>query len=103
MYVRGMSTREIEGHLKEMYGVSPALVSQVAEAAIDEVRIRQSRRPDAIYPTPYLDALYVKVRDKGQRPLFALSWLDHHKARKLLQHFLRALFTRRLENLRILI
>ena len=68
MYSRGMSTREIEAHLLEMYGieVSPALVSQVTEAVQEEVRAWQSRPLEAIYPIVYLDALYVKMRDNGQ-------------------------------------
>ena len=68
MYARGMSTREIEGHLKEIYGVdvSPQLVSQVTEAVQDEVRIWQSRPLESIYPILFLDALFVKMRDNGQ-------------------------------------
>ena len=67
MYARGMSTRDIEAHLQEMYGVdvSPTLVSQVTEAVQDDVRSWQSRPLDAIYPILYLDALYVKMRDNG--------------------------------------
>lgn len=67
MYARGMSTREIEGHLQEIYGieVSPALISSVTEAVQDEVRAWQSRPLDEIYPIVYLDALYVKMRDNG--------------------------------------
>src|ERR1700682_103660 len=62
MYARGMTTREIEGHLQEMYGVelSPTLVSQVTDAVQDEVRNWQNRPLDATYPIVYLDALYVK-------------------------------------------
>ncbi len=68
MYARGMSTREIEGHLKESYGVevSPALVSQVTEAVQDEVRQWQSRPLDSVYPILFLDALKVRMRDGGQ-------------------------------------
>jgi len=68
MYSRGMSTREIEGHLQEIYGVevSPTLVSQVTDAVQDEVRNWQNRPLDATYPIVYLDALYVKMRDNGQ-------------------------------------
>jgi putative transposase len=59
MYARGMSTREIQGHLEEMYGVeiSPALVSQVTEAVIEELKGWQNRPLEAIYPIIYLDAL----------------------------------------------
>ena len=67
MYARGMSVRDIEAHLKEMYGVevSPALVSQVTEEVQDEVRAWQSRPLDSVYPILYLDALRVKMRDGG--------------------------------------
>jgi putative transposase len=67
MYARGMTTREIEGHLKEIYGVevSPALISNVTEAVMEEVRAWQSRPLDALYPILYLDALYVKIRENG--------------------------------------
>ena len=68
MYSRGMSTRDIQGHLEEMYAVevSPALISQVTDAVHEEVRAWQSRPLDSIYPIVYLDALYVKMRDNGQ-------------------------------------
>ena len=65
MYSRGMTTREIEGHLKEMYGVdvSPTLISNVTEAVMEEVKTWQSRPLDEVYPILYMDALRVKVRD----------------------------------------
>ena len=65
MYSRGMTTREIEGHLKEMYGVevSPGLISNVTEAVMEEVKAWQSRPLDEVYPILYMDALRVKVRD----------------------------------------
>ena len=68
MYARGMTTREIQGHLEEIYGVevSPDLVSTVTDSVIDEVRQWQSRPLDPIYPILYLDALQVKVRDQGR-------------------------------------
>jgi putative transposase len=67
MYARGMSTRDIQGHLQEIYGieVSPALISEVTDGVSDEVRGWQSRPLDAVYPVVYMDALYVKVRDNG--------------------------------------
>jgi putative transposase len=68
LYARGMTTREIESHLKEIYGVdvSPALVSQVTEAVSEEVKRWQSRALEAIYGIVYLDALYVKMRHEGR-------------------------------------
>lgn len=67
MYARGMSTREIQGHLEEIYGVevSPTLISNVTDAVLEEVRAWQNRPLDAIYPILYLDALYVRMRDNG--------------------------------------
>ena len=68
MYARGMTTREIEGHLKEIYGVevSPALISQVTEAVVEEVKAWQNRALEAVYGVVYLDALYVKMRHDGR-------------------------------------
>jgi len=68
LYARGMTTREIEGHLKEIYGVevSAALVSQVTEAVSEEVKRWQNRALEAIYGIVYLDALYVKMRHEGR-------------------------------------
>src|SRR4051794_15373303 len=67
MYARGMSTREITGHLEEIYGVevSPALISNVTEAVMEEVKGWQGRPLDAVYPIVYLDALAVKIREAG--------------------------------------
>ena len=67
MYARGMSTREIQSHLEEIYGVdvSPGLVSQVMEAVQDEVRAWQNRPLEPTYPILYMDALYVRMRDSG--------------------------------------
>lgn len=67
LYARGMTVREIQGHLEEMYGteVSPALISSVTDAVMDEVKAWQSRPLDALYPIVYLDCIHVKVRDHG--------------------------------------
>jgi putative transposase len=67
MYARGMTTREIQGHLEEMYGidVSPALISNVTDGVIEEVKLWQGRPLEELYPIVYLDALMVKVRDEG--------------------------------------
>jgi len=68
LYARGMTTREIQGHLQEIYGteISPALVSAATEAVLAEVRTWQSRPLDAVYPILYLDALVVKVKENGR-------------------------------------
>ena len=67
MYARGMTTREIQGHLEEMYGieVSPTLISNVTDAVIEEVKLWQNRPLEELYPIVYLDALMVKMRDEG--------------------------------------
>jgi putative transposase len=67
LYARGMTVREIQGHLEEMYGteVSPTLISSVTDAVIEEVKAWQSRPLDALYPVVYLDCIHVKVRDAG--------------------------------------
>lgn len=67
LYSRGMTTREIQGHLEDIYGVdvSPALISTVTDAVADEVKIWQNRPLDAVYPIVYMDAIRVKVRDSG--------------------------------------
>jgi putative transposase len=67
MYARGMSVREIRGHLEELYGldVSPDLISAVTDAVLDEVAEWQNRPLDASYPLVFFDALRVKIRDEG--------------------------------------
>ena len=68
MYARGMSTREIQGHLEEIYGVevSPALISEVTDGVLEEVKAWQSRALEPLYPILFLDALYVKIRHEGR-------------------------------------
>ncbi|MHC2376497.1 IS256 family transposase [Bradyrhizobium liaoningense] len=67
LYGRGMTVREIQGYLAELYGteVSPDLISKVTDAILDEVREWQSRPLEAIYPVVFFDALRVKIRDEG--------------------------------------
>jgi len=86
MYARGMSTREIRGHLEEIYGVevSPTLISNVTDAVVEEVRAWQNRPLDAVYPIVYMDALYVKIRDAGHvqnRAIYVVMGvnMDGHK------------------------
>ncbi len=65
LYARGMTTREIQQHLEEIYQVevSPTLISNVTEAVMEEVVAWQSRPLEPVYPIIYRDALQVKVRD----------------------------------------
>lgn len=67
MYARGMSTRDIVGHLRELYGidVSPDLISAVTDAVLDEIATWQARPLEPVYPLVFFDALRVKVRDEG--------------------------------------
>jgi putative transposase len=68
MYARGMSTREIEGHLEEIYGVEvgESLISEVTNRVLDDVKAWQIRPLDPLYPVVFLDALYVKMRHEGR-------------------------------------
>jgi len=67
MYARGMTVREIQEHLSELYGteVSPSLISAVTDAVVDEVTKWQARALDPIWPVIYLDAIVLKVREQG--------------------------------------
>ncbi len=67
MYARGMSTREIVGHLRELYGidVSPDLISAVTDAVLEEIAIWQARPLEPTYPLVFFDALRAKIRDEG--------------------------------------
>jgi putative transposase len=67
LYARGMSTRDIQGQLEELYGVevSPTLISNVTDAVMEDVRAWQCRPLSAVYPILYFDALFVKTRQDG--------------------------------------
>ena len=67
MYARGMSVREIQAHLRELYGIdaSPDLVSAVTDAVLEEIAEWQNRPLDACYPLVFFDAIRVKIRDEG--------------------------------------
>ena len=68
LYARGMTTREIQGHLKELYGVevSPALISNVTDSVLEDVKAWQNRALSSVYPIVYLDAIHVKLRNSGR-------------------------------------
>ena len=72
MYARGMSTREIVGHLHDLYGidVSPDLIGTVTDAVLDEVATWQQRPLDPVYPLVFFDALRVK---SAMRACFAIK------------------------------
>src|ERR1700747_3116214 len=67
LYARGLTVREIQGHLAELYAVdvSPDLISKVTDAVLYEVRDWQNRPLDPVYPVVFFDALRVKIRDEG--------------------------------------
>ena len=67
LYARGLSTRDIQGQLEELYGaeVSPTLISNVTNAVMEDVRAWQSRPLSEVYPILYFDALFVKSRQEG--------------------------------------
>jgi putative transposase len=67
MYARGMTVREIQGHLQEIYGldVSPELISTVTDAVLETVTEWQNRPLERCYPLIFFDAMRVKIRDEG--------------------------------------
>jgi putative transposase len=67
IYARGMSVREIQGHLQEIYGidVSPDLISTITDAVLDEVAEWQNRPLEPVYAIVFFDCLRVKIRDEG--------------------------------------
>lgn len=67
MYARGMSTRDIQAHIEELYGigVSATLVSAVTDAVLEDVSAWQNRPLEPVYAIVYFDALRVKIRDEG--------------------------------------
>jgi putative transposase len=68
LYARGMTTREIQGHLHELYNVevSPTLISNVTDSVLEDVKEWQGRPLDAVYPIVYLDAIHLKLRTEGR-------------------------------------
>src|SRR6476469_4801828 len=67
LYARGMTVREIQGFLADMYGieVSPDLISTVTDGIVAEVTAWQSRPLEPMYPVVFFDALRVKIRDEA--------------------------------------
>ena len=117
MYSRGMSTRDIQSHLEEMYGVdvSPALISSVTSAVQEEVAAWQHRPLESRYAIVYMDALYVKMRDNGQvknRAVYVAIgvnlggskevlglWTSDHEGAKLWQQVLTEIRNRGVEDI----
>jgi len=117
MYGRGMTVREIQGHLRELYAidVSPDLISRVTDAVLDEVREWQNRPLDAVYPVVFFDALRVKIRDesvvKSKAVYLALAldceghkhvlglWIEQNEGAKFWLRVMNELKTRGLEDI----
>ena len=81
LVARGMTTRDTRAHLQEIYGVevSPELISKVTDAILPELKARQQRPLDAVYPILYLDAIVVKVRSDHvvvNRPVYIAMVVD---------------------------
>jgi putative transposase len=88
LYARGMTTRDIRAHLRQMYGVdvSPDLISRVTDGVLEELAEWQSRPLDAVYPVIFIDALMVKIRDGvvSNRPVYLAIGIDCDGAKQVL-------------------
>jgi transposase-like protein len=80
LYARGLTTRDIQAHLREMYDVdvSADLISRVTDAVVEELTEWQARPLDAVYPVVFVDALMVKIRDGvvANRPVYLAVGID---------------------------
>ncbi len=119
LYSRGQTTREIQDHLEEIYGVevSPALISKVTDAVLEDVQAWQRRPLDAVYPIVYLDAIHLKMRHSGRvqtravylalginlegnKELLGL-WIGEHEGAKFWLNILTELQSRGVEDILI--
>jgi len=68
MYAKGMTTRDIQSHVEELYGlqISPTLVSNITENIVSIATEWQTRPLEAVYPIVFFDAIHYKVRDAGK-------------------------------------
>jgi len=92
MYARGVSTRDIQDTLTELYGVdvSPSLISKVTDKVWEKVETWQNRPLDAVYPIIYLDALHLKIRQDGKvvnTAVYAVLAVDLNGHRDVLGHW----------------
>jgi putative transposase len=88
LYARGLSTRDIRAHLREMYDVevSPDLISRVTDGVLEELQEWASRPLDRVYPVVFIDALMVKIRDGvvANRPVYLAIGIDGDGAKQVL-------------------
>jgi putative transposase len=106
LYARGLTVREIQGHLQEIYGceVSPDVISRITDAVLEDVKAWQNRPLERLYPIVYLDALQVKIREghavrnfacyvaigvnlEGERDVLGL-WFERTEGAKFWMHVL---------------
>src|SRR5690349_22626456 len=87
LYARGMTTRDIRAHLREMYDVevSPDLISRVTDAVLEELQEWASRPLERVYPVVFIDALMVKIRDGvvANRPVYLAVGIDCEGAKQV--------------------
>ena len=112
LYARGLTVREIQGHLQEIYSseVSPDLISKITDAVIEDAKAWQNRPLERIYPIVYLDAMVIKIRDgqavrnfacyvaigvnlEGERDVLGI-WFQRTEGAKFWMHVLTDLKTR---------
>ena len=88
LYARGMTTRDIRAHLREMYDVevSPDLISRVTDGVLEELQEWQARPLDCVYPVIFIDALMIKIRDGvvANRPVYLAIGIDCDGAKQVL-------------------
>jgi len=106
LYARGLTVREIQGHLQEIYGseVSPDLISRITDAVLEDAKRWQNRPLERLYPIVYLDALQIKIREghavrnfacyvaigvnlEGERDVLGL-WFERTEGAKFWMHVL---------------
>ena len=88
LYARGLTTRDIRAHLREIYDVdvSPDLISRVTDGVLEELQEWQNRPLDAVYPVVFIDAIMVKIRDGvvANRPVYLAIGIDCDGAKNVL-------------------
>jgi putative transposase len=88
LYARGMTTGDIQGHLRQLYGaeVSRELISKVTDSVVEEMADWQSRPLDAVYPVLLIDAIFIKIRDGSvaNRPIYVVMGINLEGQRDVL-------------------
>ena len=84
LYSRGLSVRDVQAHLREIYGVevSAGLISQVTDAVMDDARAWASRPLEDVYPVIFLDALVLKIRENGTVQPAPVIWRSGSRSRE---------------------